>query len=488
MWGFLNVTVGNYGAIALSFALNVILTRRLGAEQFGRLALLLTAVQVLACIIFTWNMNGLIRFGAQEYARRGIVAESFWSRLVVAGPWICFTVTGVVVGQEKVAAYLDISVQALWLVVGYFLLSGLLQAISGVFQACQEMDRYAMTLLFDKAAAFVGLLLAPVPYAHDPVMVLGWYTVSSFLVCVWALVVIGPRLRLPAALSYRAVAEMWSFSAPLIFSTWAGLLGTPWIQYHIIKHYLSDSAVGFYSLASQVSGVVQQVSVIASVLLLPHFSVLVSHCDTVEIRRFVEKIAPYGFLGLALFLCVMLLLGGVGLVLVFGSGFAGATPSLNLLIAATMGLALFNTFMPLLTAYGLTRALTWITVCSSLITLVAAILLVPLIGILGAALATLLGYGSAAIMMMAVVQKRLGLPVFRLGLFAMPVLILLLCKLIGGGVYVYLVSGLVVGIVTVMLVHLFDLFGAEAPRELSCVIPSVRIRAGLARAFWGKLS
>ena len=48
---FVGVSLGNYGAIALSFALNVILTWRLGAEQFGRLALLVMAAQLLGCFV-----------------------------------------------------------------------------------------------------------------------------------------------------------------------------------------------------------------------------------------------------------------------------------------------------------------------------------------------------------------------------------------------------------------------------------------------------
>lgn len=45
--GFLAVAAGNYGAIVVTFAVSAVLTRHLGAAQFGALALLTMASQVL---------------------------------------------------------------------------------------------------------------------------------------------------------------------------------------------------------------------------------------------------------------------------------------------------------------------------------------------------------------------------------------------------------------------------------------------------------
>ena len=66
---FVSVAVGNYGAIVLSLALSVYLTRSLGAERFGKLALLLMAVQVSGCFLSNWTLPGLVKFGSQEFAR-----------------------------------------------------------------------------------------------------------------------------------------------------------------------------------------------------------------------------------------------------------------------------------------------------------------------------------------------------------------------------------------------------------------------------------
>lgn len=245
---------------------------------------------------------------------------------------------------------------------------------------------------------------------------------------------------------------------PMIVSTWLGLIGTQWVQYAIIKHYLSLKEVGLYSLASQVAGVVQQITIISSSLLLPHFSVLVANEQVEEIKILVGKAAPYGFIGFSLVLSGCVLLAGEGIPLIFGFGFSEAVPPLIVLMVATMGLALFNTFMPLVSAYGLTWVLTGITFVSAFVNFLSALLLVPRYGVNGAAIATVLGYGSAAAMMLAVVQNRLSVPILRLGLLGIPVLVVVLCASFLRGEYLYIVGIAGMVLTTYVLVHAFGLF------------------------------
>lgn len=484
---FMGVSAGNYGAIALSFALNVVLTWRLGAEQFGRLALLIMAVQVLASVIFNWTHTGLIRFGAQEFAKSGSVAESFWSRMVVVAPWLLAAALGLAAVQDWASAYFGVSVAGIWLVFGYFFLSSLLLSFGGVFQACRQMDRYAVTLFLDKAGALVGVLLLPASYAQDPVAVVGCYAASSLLVSAWAIAKLG-RLLAPAHASRAAIGSMWTFSIPLIVSTWVGLIGTQWINYAIIKYYLSFSDLGLYSLASQVAGVAQQVTIISSSLLLPHFAVLVSRRQQEEIRRQVERVVPYGLLGFALLLSVGVLAAKVGLPLVFGPSFTGAVQPLILLLVASMGLALFNTFMPLISAYGGTWLLAGITLGSALVNLGAALVLVPRYGITGVAVATVLGYWTAAGLMLVAIGGLLGTALLRYVWLGAPVVAVAACVLALDGVYGYLAGLAAAGANAWLLASGLGLLGREALEVLDGKNLLVLIRSGLVRVFCQKTS
>ena len=476
---FVSVSLGNYGGIVLSFTLNVILAWRLGTEQFGRLALLIMVVQVLAGLVANWTMTGLIQFSAQEFARTGSVAETFWARLSVIAPWLTGAGLALAIGQEPVASYLNVPIWGVWLVFLYFLLSSLVVTLGAVFQACQRMDRYAVALFLDKAVAVAAVLLLPAPYAEDAVLIIACYAVSSLVVCVWAVTVLGSRILLPVRTGRETVVGLWKFSAPLIISTWVGLVSTQWIQYVIIKQYLPLSEIGLYSLANQVAGMVQQVTIISSALLLPRFSMLVANRQHDEIRTMIEKLVPYGFMGFALFLSAGVLLAGTGVPLIFGSAFAGAVPPLGILLVATMALALFNTFMPLISAYGDTWSLSRITLVSALVNLAGALLLIPLLGINGAAVATLLGHGTAAAMMLRRVQSRLGFPALRLAAMGLPVVLMVtFAGSLEGGPF-YLVGVAMMVLSSIALGRAFKLFDQEALRQLMRLDMPMFIKSGL---------
>jgi len=484
---FVGVSLGNYGAIALSFVLNVILTWRLGAEQFGRLALLIMAVQVLACLIANWTLTGLIKFGTQEFIRTGSLAETFWARTYIVAPWVVVAGIMIRIWQEEAAGYLSIPLWGVWVVFGYFLFSSLLLTVGSVFQASHRMDHYAVTLFLDKALAILAVLVLPLPYARDPVMILGCYALSSLLVSSWAVVSLGARMFLPVKVSREAICTLWRFSIPMIISTWVIIFGAQWIDFAIIKHFLPFSDLGLYSLASQVTGVVQQITIISSTLLLPHFVLLIEKEAHTDIKAAVEKVMPYGFLGFAFLLSAVVFSARLGMPLLFGPSFSGSVWPLMLLMIATMGLALFNTFSPLLNAHGLNWGITGILIISVSTNVFTNLLFIPAYGINGAAIARVVAYTIAAGLMLALIQKRFGIRTLRLGLFGCPVLIAVLSAVVFEGSLFYLAGVIGVAASSYCLVYMFGLFSRE---DLALAAQSnmpMFIKSGLAKVFPQKM-
>jgi O-antigen/teichoic acid export membrane protein len=174
--------------------------------------------------------------------------------------------------------------------------------------------------------------------------------------------------------------------------------------------------------------------------------------------------------------------------LIFGTGFSGAVRPFILLMVATMGLALFNSFMPLLSAHGSTWVLTGITIASAGVNLAAAVGLIPFFGIAGAAVATVLGYGTAAALMLVVVQIRFGLRTLRLGVFCLPVLAVALCGLWLEGLPFYLAGLTGVAISTYVLVTSFALFGKNDLAALARVDMPVLIKSGILKVFSARSS
>lgn len=459
--GFLAVGAGNYGALVLSLAINIILTRRLGTEEYGRLSFLLMVSQVLMLFAANWTHTGFIRFGAQEFTASGTVAGTFWARMGLVAPLTVVSSGAVLLGGEYLAQYLGIPRWGLGLVVGHFLLFQVMTSLGALFQARQEMVRYGILIFADKALVFGTMLLLPLAMTLNSLVVLGGYAASCLVVSLASFWGLGRRNLFPVKVEGESVRSLLRFSLPLTLSIWAGAFGTNLVDYVIIKWALSLSEVGLYALASQLSGVIQQLTIVFSTLLLPQLSVMVGKGDHAMINSFLLRVLPYWLLGTSVLFCLVLLGADPLVPMIFGPSFQGVVTPFAVLMIATAALALFNAFDPLLNAYGATWALMRVTVVSVVVKVVLTVWLTPWVGITGAALGTVGSYLTSAILVMVLVRGYAGSSVLpMIGMMA-PVLIVCLARLFLVGPMFYLVAVSGAGLSVLGLMHGFRLFQAK---------------------------
>lgn len=421
--GFLAVGAGNYGALVLSLAINVVLTRRLGVEQFGLLALLLMVSQILLLLTGNWMHVGFIRFGSQEFAKHGAIVQAFWARLSIMAPLLALAAAVLLGARAPLSAYLGIPEWGLALVFLHFLLAYVLNSLGAVFQARQEMSQYGAVMFFEKGASLALVALLPASWVSHPLTVIGCYAASAMLLSAWAVAVLGRKTFLPVVLDPSVSRALLRFSLPFVLTTWIGLFGNNWLDLILLKWFRSVSEVGLYALAGQLAGVIQQVTITFSTLLLPHFSVLVGNADERGIRTFLDRVLPYWFLATSVLFGVALLAVGPLVPLIFGEAFAAALPALAILIVASSALSLFNAFDPLLSAYGATVALAKVFVLSVSVKVLLSWLLIPQWGINGAAFSTVCGYAVCALSTMFLVQRKTGSRIMMLALFGAPVVV-----------------------------------------------------------------
>lgn len=460
-WNLLVVGAGNYGAMGLALVINAVLARRLGTEQFGRLALLLVTSQVVSLLVANWTHTALIRFGAREFGSVGSVAETFWTRVWILVPWVLAAAVTMLAFRDRLASYLTVPAWGILVLLSHFLASVALSTIGAVFQAKEDMHRYGAALFLDKAVMAALVFLLPLSWVGDPLVVLGLYGASSTAVAIWGGISLGKRSLAPVVFSRTACRIMLSFSLPLILSSWAGLFGTTWFDLLVIKRYRPLSELGLYSLGTMLAGVMQQVTIIFSTLLLPQLSVMVAHGEIDKIGKLVDRLFPYWFLGTSILFSVVLLVAGSIVPLVFGRAFQPAVPVLAILMLATCALAFFTAFSPLVGAFGSTWVLTSIGLLGGSVNVAMDLLLIPHYGIRGAASASVFAYVIAAVLALRFAQTRLRTGAFGLSVLALPVVIVCCCFFLLEGARFYLFAIPAAGMSVYWLIRRFQLFSRE---------------------------
>ena len=197
---------------------------------------------------------------------------------------------------------------------------------------------------------------------------------------------------------------------------------------------------------------------IFSTLLLPHLSVMVAEGQETRIRMLMERLLPYWLLGTSCLFSLVLLGARAGVPLVFGQSFSGSAPVLAVLLVATSALALFNACAPLVTAYGSMWVLSSICLVSALANVALDILLIPAFGVVGSALATVLAYGTSAVLVLIFVQRRVGGRVLRLGWLGTPVVVACVSFMLLDGFWFYPMVVVAVAVSALALIGLFRLF------------------------------
>lgn len=458
---FLALGAGNYGAMAISVVTTSVLAHRLGPHEFGHLAFLLMASQVLLLVVVNWSHAGFVRFGAQEFAGHGRVAGTLWARLGLLWPIAFVGVSGVVIGRQPLSEYLSIPPEGIWLLLVHFIALCALSVIGAIFQARRQMARYGVCLFLDKAAMFVCVMALPVAWTNQALPVLACYAASSLVVSLWGSHAVGLRALKPAWPAPGVFRQLARFSVPFLLTSWAGLFGTSWFDLVILKWYRPLSDIGLYSLAAQLAGVAQQVTVIFSTLLLPELAIMVTEGHNDRIRMFMERLLPYWLLATSILFTLVLIAARVGLPLVFGESYSGAAPVLALLMLASVALALYNACSALITAYGATWTLTGVTLVSMVTNVALNLWLIPRYGIAGSAVATVVAYSASAVLVLLFVQHRIRGRLLRLGWFATPTLMAALCFMFIDGPWFYPIATGLAAINVWALVAAFQLFRAQ---------------------------
>lgn len=391
--------------------------------------------------------------------------------------------------REPLARYLGIPVWGTWVLLLHVGAAYTSATLGGVFQGREHMRPYSASLLLERVVLLSAVFLVPASWIHQGLTVLGLYIGSSVVASLWSLSRIGPRSLLPVRVNARACRTMLTFSLPLILSSWAGLFGANWLDLIVIKWYRPVSDVGAYSLATQLAGVVQQVAIVVSTVWLPRVSVMIANGEDEQVRTISRRVFPYWLLGTSVLFCAVILGMRPVVLLLFGPAFERAIPVLAILMLAGSALALFTSFAPIVTAYGSTWALTAICLGSAAVNVLMDFALVPFYGINGAAVATVLSYGTSAALVLVLAQRRMGCRVIVLSVLSAPVLLVCLAFFWLPGVWFYIVGGAAGGLGVFGLSRAFGLFRGPASGD-PLLPPIPALDAGSARplrAFMGWL-
>jgi O-antigen/teichoic acid export membrane protein len=413
------------GSALLALASQVLLARWMGSFQFG-----------IYIYVWTWVLmiGALSDFGLSSAARRFIPEYTELKSLerlrgfLSGSRWLAFGLASAIgavgaVGVTLLAPWLDqFAVVPLYLACLTIPIYGLVQVQAGIAQSYDWPNLALMPFYIWRQLTITVLMGAAYLFGAptDAVTAMIVAVVTTWAVTIGQLVMLDRRLKgtVPAGPKRYEVKTWFATSLPIFVAEGFYLLLT-YVDILALEHLRSPDEVAVYYAGARLLAVVAFVYFAIAGATTHKFTEYHVAGDKKRLASFFAKTIRWTFWP-SLAACALILALGRPLLALFGAGFERGYGVMFILAVGMLARAAVGPAERLLNMLGERKQCAFIYAAAFAINLGLCVILIPSIGIEGAAVATSSALVVESIMLYFVAKRRLGFHVFIMGGAATP--------------------------------------------------------------------
>ena len=394
----LQLSAARLSSVAALFGVNVAAARLLEAQAVGAVAVGQT-VGLLAAMLANGGLNiSTIFFLRRPPTERDTVAGAL---LALAGASCAVAILAALASAPIVFATVLGSPDWALLLAAALMAAGMIafEFTGAVLLAIDRVGRFTLQELGRGWGSLAAVILALVVLPRPEAVLLGLavgYAAGAALGWVWSRRTVRLVPRVDAAFSREALAFGLRGQAGNILQ-YVGLR----LDLLLVPAFLTLQAGGLYFVAVRVSDAVGQIGTAASSLLFPRVAAEDDRSET----RLTERVARMTILGVAVVAALIGVAADPLLRVVFGGEYATGATALQVLLAGVVPLSLCRVLVADLKGRGRPGLASLGSMAMAVATVALDIVLIPAWGLVGAAVASLLGYGLGAVALAAAYHR-----------------------------------------------------------------------------------
>lgn len=384
------ISPGEYGAFDLLIA-------------FGTLVNLTVALEIAQALIRFYNDNTSFE-EKRGYAGTALVFTAVMYTIFLAVALIFAPRLSVLVmGASGFEAVFRVGLGYLWL-------NGLFNLLQNIFRSDLQSRRYALSSILMAVVTAVASVFLAYVMKLGLMGIVGGMALGALTGCVYAFIHLRDVIR--PVCNVDLLKKMLKFSTPLVPSSIAVFIAY-YIDRLMIRHFLSLEDVGIYGIAFRIANITSIIMMGFQVALVPliytHHRDRETPAHLATIFRFFMGLALLMFLGLGVFSKEILWL-------MTTPDYYRAAPIVLFLTPAIL-LSNMYIFAPGASIENKTHMILWINVAGAALNIALNFVLIPLLGIVGACLATMLNYACVFALYMVTSHRLYPIP-YEWGLYA----------------------------------------------------------------------
>ena len=408
------------GSAMLALGSQVLLARWMGSFQFG-----------IYIYVWTWVLmiGALSDFGLSSAARRFIPEYTELKSLdrlrgfLTGSRWLAFAVATAIgavgaLGVTLLAPYLDhFVVVPLYLACVTIPVYGLVQVQAGIAQSYDWPNLALMPFYIWRQATITVLMGAAYLFGAptDAVTAMIIAVVTTWAVTIAQLFMLDRRLKrkVPAG-PKQYETKIWFATSIPIFVVEGFYLLLTYVDILALEHFRSPDEVAVYYAGARLLAIVAFVYFAIAGATTHKFTQYHVSGDQKRLASFFAETIKWTFWP-SLLACALILVAGRPLLGLFGAGFERGYDVMFILAVGMLARAAVGPAERLLNMLGERKQCAFIYAGAFAINLVLCVVLIPRIGIEGAAVATSTALVVESILLYLVAKRRLGFHVFIMG-------------------------------------------------------------------------
>jgi len=398
-----HLLTGQAGNIITGLASTVLLAKLLSVEDMGRYSLFFVVVSLAISLGFSWSDTSVVRHGREEYMKRGRINRSFWARSYIFLPVAAAFVLLFILLGERIAGFIGVSTSFLPFLISIFVLNGSLNFLEKIFRSIGLFRRSAYVLLMQKALFLVSLILMAAGTIPATLMTVVFMFMASLLISFLVnLRGLDRKVFMPHEFDKQQFRKIWDYSWPHLIG-FSGLYLVNNIDLLVIRQFLDLESVGIYNVAYRGFAILTGLIMVMHTVFLPYIVECRAKGRRDEVDGYIDR-APLMASGWLALVVIGIFGSGMVVRLLFSEKYLQAVPSLNILLVSTAFYFISIYMLPVINAFDLVIFSQAFNLLKSGINVIGDILLVPKVGIIGAAYSTMIAYALSSVLSVALVM------------------------------------------------------------------------------------
>jgi len=381
---------------ALGAVLPLVVAKILSPAQFGSYSLGKMLIFFFSALTISSIQRPFIVFANEELNQSGKIAKSFTIKFF-------FVIASLIVGglliflfSAQIAKFAQIENADLWAVFAGFFGFSICALISNVFMGLNQRIKSILVDLFYNLFATVIIIFL---YLTGNITIKSclnvyFYAMLGIIGCfIWQ---IDYRKLLPMQFDLHHLNKLFDFTKWIFLGVTASYF-INWGDNLILRYYVSMEDIGHYNFAYQISKTIIFLTATIYFYFLPF--IIQNINDKKKITHYLDSKRPKIFILGLCGLVIVYFLAPYLIELVYGESYRKSEQILRLLLISNL-VNLYVVFLPAIyEALRFYKSLNMIAIIQIILNLLLDFILIPWLGIAGAAIATNIGYLAMAAMM-----------------------------------------------------------------------------------------